>query len=120
MRAALILFFFAFLFGNLPAQDTFYVKKKEAPIIVSDAVAPDSSNHDSIVSYTMEYQREGSNIWVVAHMGGPYLVPPSDAAPGKRILFTEIIAVDRNGRKYSRPDQYYNGGIWVDVNSPGK
>ncbi|HTF04210.1 MAG TPA: hypothetical protein VK826_09290 [Bacteroidia bacterium] len=66
----------------------------------------------------MEYQREGSNIWVVAHMNGPYLVTPNDAPRGKRILFTEIIAVDANGRKYRRPDRYYNGGIWVDVQPP--
>ena len=110
-----ILFLFLLSAGNLHAQDTFYVKKKNTPLTGTGVVVRDTSKSDSIVSYTVEYQREGSNIWVLAHMNGPFLMVPFDARNGKRVLFKDIIAVDANGRKYRRPDQYYSGGVWVDV-----
>lgn len=99
------------------AQDTFYVKKNPVRTVASPPVAvwnPD--NGDSIVSYTVEYQKPGTNIYVVLHEKGPHLLAPWEATTnGKRVLFTEIIAVDSNGRKYRQPDRYYAAGIWVPV-----
>lgn len=107
MRLLLFAALFSFTL-HVHAQDTFYVKKKT----VLNIDAP-----DSIVSYTVEYQKPGTNIYARIHMQGPYLYVPAEI-PGssQRVLFTEIIAVDRNGRRYRQPDQYYAGGIWVPAN----
>lgn len=116
-----ILLLFAFvLAGNktVSAQDTFYVKKKTPQPAQMQRAAWDTTNRDSIVSYTMEYQKPGSNIFVVQHNTGPLRAPWEVARAGRRILFTEIIAVDSNGRKYRQPDRYYVAGVWVPVKEP--
>lgn len=103
------------------AQDTFHVAKKKRPVVaVLPLVAWDSTNHDSIVSYTVEYPPKSGNIWVVAHMRGPYLLVPVEAPRGKRVLFKDIIAVDSTGKKYRQPDRYYISGIWVPKDPPKK
>jgi len=106
---------------DLPAQDTFHVAKKKRPVVaILPLVAWDSTNRDSIVSYTVEYPPKSGNIWVVAHMRGPYLLLPIEAPRGKRVLFKDIIAVDSSGRKYRQPDRYYISGIWVPKDPPKK
>lgn len=112
-------FVFCFAAMNLQAQDTFYVKKKSPQPAQLQRAAWDTNNRDSIVSYTVEYQKPGSNIFVVLHEKGPRLYVPWEASrAGKRILYTAIIAVDSNGRKYRQPDQYYSLGRWFPVKEP--
>jgi len=114
-----IVFVFCFAAADLRAQDTFHVKKKRPQPAQLQRAAWDTTNRDSIVSYTVEYQKPGSNIYVVLHKQGPYLIAPWEATQGgKRVLFTEIIAVDSNGRKYRQPDRYYAAGRWVPVKEP--
>ena len=102
------------------AQDTFYVKKKNRPVVAAPMrmAAWDTTNKDSIASYTVEYPAKTGNIWVKAHMKGPWLHVPSDRPKGQRVLFTEIIAMDSTGRKYRQPDRFYVSGIWVPVKAP--
>lgn len=103
---------------QLCAQDTFYVKKRTQVTRVANAPRPawDSTNTDSIVSYTAEYQKPGTNIYARIHMTGPKLsIPPEVYGRGVRVLFTEIIAVDAQGRKYRQPDRYWINGITVPV-----
>ncbi len=110
---------FCFVAMNLQAQDTFYVKKKNPQPAQLQRAAWDTNNRDSIVSYTVEYQKPGSNIYVVLHEKGPQLYAPWEAArEGKRVLFTDIIAIDSNGRRYRQPDRYYALGVWVLVKTP--
>ena len=113
-----------FLIGVLlsissPAQDTFYVKKKNPPVTqVLERPVWDSTNTDSIVSYTVEFQRPGTNIWVVLHEEGPELSVPSAAygqSGGTRVWFRDIIAVDQNGQKYKQPDRMWKSGIMVTL-----
>lgn len=116
-----LLFLLVILFsGTASAQDTFYVKKKNPAVVMRNAppAAWDTTNRDSIVSYTMEYQKPGSNIFVVTHNTGPLRAPWEVARAGRRILFTDIIAIDSNGRKYRQPDRYYVAGTWVPVKAP--
>lgn len=104
------------------AQDTFYVKKKNPAAVQRQqqpVVYTDTTTKDSIVSYTAEYQKPGTNIYARIHMKGPYLNIPPDAQ-GQRVIFTEIIAVDKNGRKYRMPDRIYAGGYTVPVKEPTK
>lgn len=105
---------------KVSAQDTFYVSKKNPPVAVQPMrmAAWDTTNRDSIVSYTVEYPSKTGNIWVKAHMTGPWLRVPGDRPRGQRVLFTEIIAVDSTGRKYRQPDRYYVSGYWVPVKLP--
>lgn len=117
----ILLLFACALAGNntVSAQDTFYVKKKTPQPAQMQRAAWDTTNRDSIVSYTMEYQKPGSNIYVVLHEKGPRLSAPWEVTrAGRRILYTEIIAVDSNGRKYRQPDRYYAAGVWVPVKTP--
>jgi len=107
--------------NDLCAQDTFHVSKKKRPVVAVLPIATwDSTNHDSIISYTVEYPPKSGNIWVTAHLQGPYLLVPIEAPRGKRILFTDIIAIDSSGRKYRQPDRYYISGIWVPKDPPKK
>lgn len=100
------------------AQDTFYVKRKtpSSSDLQTRVANADTISHDSIITYTCEYRKPGSNIWTVNHMKGPYLEVPDEVfGTGTRVLFTEIIAIDRNGRRYRKPDRYYSGGVYVDA-----
>lgn len=99
------------------AQDTFYVKKNtpRETVVQSERAPIDSSENDSIVSYTMQYKKANSNIWIVRHEKGPQFVTPMGSEYDGRILFSDIIAVDKNGVKYRKPDKYYTRGIWVEV-----
>ena len=110
-----------FLFsGLLSGQDTFYVKKKNTPAWVTGGagtvVAPEYDT-DSIISYTVEYQRPGTNTWVVLHMTDPYLIVPSEAysGGGTRVWFRDIMAIDASGRKYKQADRMWKGGVWVTL-----
>lgn len=105
---------------QLQAQDTFYVKKHTAvQVVQTQIIYADTTVRDSIVSYTAEYQKPGSTIYSRIHMKGPYLqIPPDVQGTGQRVLFTEIIAIDRNGRRYRQPDRYYAGGVWVPAKKP--
>ncbi len=122
IRTFFILVICLFAQSDIFAQDTFYVKKKNSPVVTPGAMttaAWDTTNRDSIVSYTVEYQKPNGRIWVVLHQTGPYFnIPPEAVSTHKRILFTEIIAVDSNGRKYRQPDRYYVSGYWVQVKPP--
>lgn len=105
--------------GSLSAQDTFYVKKKQTPVPggVKPAAVQDWEN-DSIVSYTMEYQKPGTNTWVLLHLLGPYLTLPAEVYTkdgGTRVWFRDIIAVDANGKKYKQPDRLWKSGVWVTL-----
>lgn len=113
-----LIFLLCFIKGI--AQDTFYVKKKKsAPVVAKKRPAWDSTNHDSIVSYTLEYQKPNSTIWVKLHQQGPFLQVPNEVyGSGRRVLFTEIIAIDENGQRYRQPDRYWQNGIYVPVKSP--
>jgi hypothetical protein len=121
----IVLFILFFLCGNavaLSAQDTFYVKKKTKPVIAQrqQVFTWDSTNTDSIVSYTLEYQKPNSTIWVKLHQQGPYIVMPHEVyGSGRRVLITDIIAIDANGRRYRQPDRYWINGLMVPV-APAK
>jgi hypothetical protein len=116
LRTAILLFLLTGLLHQSYGQDTFYVKKSIPPQVtpVQQRIA-DSSHHDSIVSYTLQYQKANSNIWIVRHEKGPYIMVPSGSEAEGRILISDVIAVDSAGRKYRKPDQYYMGGVWADV-----
>jgi hypothetical protein len=118
MRASLFFLLFLCSAASALAQDTFYVKKKSPALVQASPVVvyADTTLRDSIVSYTAEFQKPGTNIYARVHMKGPRLsIPPE--AQGQRITFTEIIAVDRTGRKYRLPDRMYAGGYMVPVNT---
>jgi hypothetical protein len=113
-----VLFILLFSFV-MNAQDTFYVKKKQ-PVQVTNSQRPawTADNNDSIVSYTMEFQKPGSNVFVVVHEKGPYLKIPYEAyGPNGhvRIIYTEIIAIDQNGVRYRQPDLVRYNGITVPL-----
>jgi hypothetical protein len=115
------LFFALFVSSQLTlsAQDTFYVKRKTPPQAQLQMAAWDTTNRDSIVSYTIEYQKPNSNIFVVEHKTESTLWAPWEVArAGRRVLFTDIIAVDNTGRKYRLPDRYYVAEMWVPVKVP--
>jgi hypothetical protein len=104
------------------AQDTFYVKKKR-PVQVADNPRPawTADNKDSIVSYTLEFQKPGSNVFVVVHEKGPYLKIPYEAYGPRgpvRIIYTEIIAIDQNGIRYRQPDLVRYNGVIVPLKEP--
>lgn len=111
------LFLFVGFGLTMHAQDTFYVKKKppQHTVTQKERVAIDSSDNDSIVSYTLQYKKRNSNLWVVRHEKGPRINVPHNSEYEGRVLITDIIAVDKNGVKYRKPDKYYSGGIWADV-----
>ena len=124
MMRCCLFFLFAALCGNyLCAQDTFYVKKKK-PAQVANAPrvwTPDSK--DSIVSYTVEFRKPGSNVYVVLHEKGPYLLTPMGAygpTGAVRCIFTEIVAVDPNGRRYRQPDMVRYNGVTVPLKETPK
>lgn len=114
------------LFANaIFAQDTFYVKKsRKAEVARPSPVVWEPENTDSIVSYTVEFQKPGTNIWVVLHESGPRLgIPLAAYGPNgtSRVYFKDIIAVDSNGRKYKQPDRLWKGGVWVTLDKkPGE
>lgn len=67
-----ILFFL--MMSSLPTvsfcQDTFYVKKKQQYQIAKQEPAQrfnwgDTAIKDSVLTYTVEYKKPGTNIWVV-------------------------------------------------------
>lgn len=125
MRNYFLLLLISFLLidqHDILAQDTFYVKKKNAPVVSQPLrmAAWDSTNHDSIISYTVEYPSKTGNIWVIAHLKGPGLYVPNEAPRGKRVLFSDIIAIDSTGTRYRKPDRYYVSGIWVPKDPPKK
>ena len=104
------------------AQDTFYVKKKNKYTVVQQDVQPrfnpgDTTIRDSILTYTAEFKKPGSNVWVVIHCKGPFLMVPSEAygQQNSRVLFSEIVCADKTGRRYRIPDRYYLSGIWAPV-----
>lgn len=122
LRFLFLLFCFSFCGVDVYGQDTFYVKKKNPAAVQRQqqtVVYTDTTTRDSIVSYTAEYQKPGTNIYARIHMKGPYLTTPPDAQ-NQRVIFTEIIAVDKNGRKYRMPDRVYAGGIVVPLKDPAK
>lgn len=101
---------------TMHAQDTFYVKKNPTPTITQQVqTVVDSSENDSIVSYTLQYRKANSNIWIVRHEKGPHIYVPASSEYTGRVLISDIIAVDKNGVKYRKPDKYYSGGIWAEV-----
>jgi hypothetical protein len=116
MRQFILLILLLSLAGTISAQDTFYVKKKPA-VTVTNRAWTDSSNHDSLVSYTVEYQKPGSNLFIVLHEygGRTFSIPWEATQNGNRILVRDIIRIDDNGRRYRQPDMYYAGGYWVPV-----
>jgi hypothetical protein len=118
-----VIFTFLFLLScsmMMSAQDTFYVKKNSPRLVASPPAASwDSTNTDSIVSYTAEYQKPNSNIFVQLHLTGPTLAVPPEVYNGRtRVIFTEIIAVDTNGRKYRQPDCIWLNGVIVPLKTP--
>ena len=121
-----LLFFLFFLLPGigsaLYAQDTFYVKKKTKAVIAPRrSPVWDSTNTDSIVSYTLEYQKPNSTIWVKLHQQGPHIIMPTEVyGSGRRVLITEIIAIDANGNRYRQPDRYWINGLMVPVAAPPK
>lgn len=117
--------FLLLLLGNassLSAQDTFYVKKKTKAVVAPRRMLTwDSTNTDSIVSYTLEYQKPNSTIWVKLHQQGPHIIMPVEVyGSGRRVLITEIIAIDANGNRYRQPDRYWINGLMVPVAPPPK
>ena len=105
----------------ISAQDTFYVKKNARHEVVQHRTAWDSTNVDSIISYTVEYHKPNSTISMRLHQQGPTLQLPSEVyGSGRRVLFTDIIVVDDQGRRYRQPDRYWQNGITVPVNTPAK
>ncbi len=122
MKYLFILTFLISLAGSVSAQDTFYVKKKQPRQVVNNArPAWTADNKDSIVSYTVEFQRPGSNVYVVLHEKGPYLNHPT-AAYGPnglvRLIYTDIIAIDQNGVRYRQPDLVKYNGVTVPLKAP--
>lgn len=117
MRLIFIFVWIIVFGGNSFAQDTFYVKKKQQKQIVNNARPVwTENNRDSIVSYTVEFQKPGSNVYVVLHEKGPYLRNPTPAYGPRgcaRLIFTEIIAIDQNGVRYRQPDLVRYNGVTV-------
>jgi hypothetical protein len=101
------------------AQDTFYVKKKQSKQVVTNARPVwTADNKDSIVSYTVEFQKPGTNVYVVLHEKGPYLGTPTAAYGPKglvRLIYTDIIAIDSNGVRYRQPDLIRYNGVTVPL-----
>lgn len=119
-RHAFILIVVCALFCQMiHAQDTFYVKKKN-PVVIQQPQNfnwGDTAIRDCVLTYTVEFKKPGSNIWVIAHCAGPGLRIPAEAYPvgEQRILFKEIVCIDRSGKRYRLTDRYYLGGLWVEV-----
>jgi hypothetical protein len=121
-RVSIALLFFLCGKISLSAQDTFYVKKPTKRVVtVQRQLQWDSTNTDSIISYTLEYQKPNSTIWVKLHQQGPHIIMPTEVyGSGRRVLITEIIAMDENGVRYRQPDRYWINGLMVPVKAPAK
>lgn len=122
MRYFLLATLIFVLTENLCGQDTFYVKKKQPKQVVNNARPVwTADNKDSIVSFTVEFQKPGTNVYVVLHEKGPGLNTPIGAYGQQgavRCIFTEIIAIDQNGVRYRQPDLVRYNGVTVPLTVP--